>query len=106
MSFSSDSGLKVIDVATRHERLLTQAPLGSSSAWSADGRTIYWAMPESGRFAIHSEPAAGGPSRTLVYADAPERQAHRLGFAASSDRFYFTLSDRKADVWVAEAERK
>ena len=57
-------------------------------------------------FAIHAVPSAGGPSRTLVYADAPDRQAHRLGFAVANGRFYFTLSDRKADVWVAEAERK
>ena len=106
VSFSSDSELKVIDVATHRERFLTPATIGSQSVWSPDGRTIYWAREDAGRFVIHAVPSAAGSSRTMVYPDAPERQTHRLGFAASSDRFYFTLSDRKADVWVAETGRK
>jgi hypothetical protein len=31
---------------------------------------------------------------------------HRFGFTVANGRFYFTLSDRTADVWVAGVERK
>jgi hypothetical protein len=106
VSFSGDSGLMVIDVATRSTRLLAPADRGLVSAWSADSRTVYWAQSVNGRFVINAVPAAGGPRRTLVYADAPERQGHRLGFTVANGRFYFTLSDRTADVWVAGVERK
>jgi Tol biopolymer transport system component/tRNA A-37 threonylcarbamoyl transferase component Bud32 len=105
--FSGDSGVRVIDLATGRDRLV--APTAADAvwpAWSADGAAIYWAATENGRFAIHSVPSQGGTSKTLAYADAPERQLHRIGFAASSDRFYFTLSNRTADVWVAEVARK
>ncbi len=107
VAFSRDSGVRVIDPVIGRERLVAPTPANSVwPAWSKDGKTIYWGANEEGRFAIHSTPAHGGTSRTLAYADAPDRQVHRIGFAASSDRFYFTLSDRKADVWVAEMERK
>jgi eukaryotic-like serine/threonine-protein kinase len=106
VSFSGDSGLMVMDVATRGTRLLARADLGLMSAWSADGRTVYWARSVDGRFVIKAVPSAGGRSRTLIYADAPQRQGHRLGFAVANGRFYFTLSDRTADVWVAGVERK
>jgi Tol biopolymer transport system component/tRNA A-37 threonylcarbamoyl transferase component Bud32 len=106
VSFSGDSGIRVIDIATGRQRLVAEAPGGSWSAWSADGRTIYWALSGTQRFAIGSVPSSGGTPKTLVYADAPDRQFHRIGFAASNGRFYFTLSEPTADVWVAEVERK
>jgi eukaryotic-like serine/threonine-protein kinase len=106
LSFSADSGIRVLDIATGRQRLLAVASTGTWSAWSADGRTIYWAESRPQRFTISAIPSSGGTPRTLVYADAPDRQLHRLGFAASNGRFYFTLSDRTADVWVAETERK
>ena len=85
---------------------MAAAPGGAWSAWSADGRTIYWAVSAVQRFVIRSVPSTGGAPKTLVYADAPDRQGHRIGFAVSNGRFYFTLSARTADVWVAEVERK
>ena len=105
ISFSGDSGLRVIDVATGRQRLLAATPGGTWSAWSDDGRTIYWAQSDSlQRFTIRAVPFAGGVPKTLVYADAPERQVQRYGFAAAKGRFYFALVERKADVWVAEVE--
>jgi serine/threonine-protein kinase len=105
ISFSGDSGLRVIDVATGRQRLLAATPGGTWSAWSDDGRTVYWAQSDSlQRFTIRAVPFAGGVPKTLVYADAPERQVQRYGFAAAKGRFYFALVERKADVWVAEVE--
>ena len=110
VTFRGDSGLRVIDVATRRDSLVAPVPASSTtslmSAWSPDRRTLYWAGAVKGHFEIHAMSPAGGRSRTLVYADAPERQVHRFGFAVANGRFYFTLSDRTADVWVAGVERK
>ena len=50
--------------------------------------------------------AAGGAPKTLVYADAPDRQLYRYGLAMSNGRFYFPLGAGTADVWVAEVEHK
>jgi serine/threonine-protein kinase len=110
LGFSADSGLRVIDLASGRQRLLIRIASSTGglwSAWSADGRTIYWSENDSlQRFTIRSTSAAGGAQRTLAYADAPERQLQRYGFAVSNGRFYFTLVDRRADVWVAEVEGK
>ena len=107
--FGGDSGPRVIDVATGRQHLLAAASTSGAawSAWSDDGRTVYWAESDSlQRFRIRAVPAAGGAPKTLVYADAPERQLQRYGFAESKGRFYFSLVERKADVWVAEVEGK
>jgi Tol biopolymer transport system component/tRNA A-37 threonylcarbamoyl transferase component Bud32 len=106
LTINGDSGLVLVDVASRSARLIAPSSRGCCSAWSADGRTVYWSTSEGGRFTIQAVPATGGAARTVVYADAPDRQVHRLGLAVSNGRFYFTLSNRVADVWVAEVERR
>jgi len=95
----------VMDVETHRQRLVAASSLGSWSAWSADSRTIYFTQPVQ-RFAIKAVPASGGVPRTVVYTNEPDRQLYRYGLSVSNGRFYFPLIDRKADVWVAEVERK
>jgi Tol biopolymer transport system component/tRNA A-37 threonylcarbamoyl transferase component Bud32 len=107
ISFNGDSGIRVIDVGSGRHHLVAEAPGGAWTSWSDDGRTIYYAVSDSLlRFSIRAVPEAGGASKTLVYPDAPDRQLHRYGFDVSHGRFYFPLSARTADVWVAEADRK
>jgi len=105
IAFAGDSGLRVMDVETHRQRLVAASSLGSWSAWSADSRTIYFTQPVQ-RFAIKAVPASGGVPRTVVYTNEPDRQLYRYGLSVSNGRFYFPLIDRKADVWVAEVERK
>jgi Tol biopolymer transport system component/tRNA A-37 threonylcarbamoyl transferase component Bud32 len=107
VSFNGDSGVRVIDVESGRQHLVSATPGSAWAEWSEDGRTIYYAISDSlQRFTIRAVPSAGGAARTVVYADAPDRQLHRYGLAVSHGRFYFPLSEQKADVWVAEAERK
>jgi serine/threonine-protein kinase len=110
IAFRGDSGLQVIDLAGRARLLttnLTTTTGGIWAAWSGDGRTVYYARSDSlQQFTIRAVPAEGGAPRTLVYADAPDQQLHRYGLAVSNGRFFFPLIERKADVWVAEVERK
>lgn len=105
IAFSSDSGLRVMDVETHRQHLIAPTSRGAWSAWSADSRTIYFTQPVQ-RFAIKAVPASGGVPRTVVYSNEPDRQLYRYGLSVSNGRFYFPLIDRKADVWVAEAERR
>jgi Tol biopolymer transport system component/tRNA A-37 threonylcarbamoyl transferase component Bud32 len=107
ISFNGDSGIRVIDAGSGRQHLVVKTPGGAWTTWSGDGRTIYYARSDSlQRFSIRAVPAAGGAPKTLVYADAPDRQLYRYGLAMSNGRFYFPLSARTADVWVAEVERK
>jgi hypothetical protein len=75
--------------------------------WSQDGETLYAAgLDSSGRFVIQALSMPDGNPRVVAYADNPLSQSWRLGFAVHGDRFYFPLIERKADVWVGEAETK
>ncbi|HEU5154970.1 MAG TPA: protein kinase, partial [Gemmatimonadales bacterium] len=75
--------------------------------WSQDSRILYSAgLDSSGRFVIQAVSLPDGNPRVVAYADNPLSQSWRLGFAVRGDRFYFPLIERKADVWVGEAETK
>jgi Tol biopolymer transport system component/tRNA A-37 threonylcarbamoyl transferase component Bud32 len=107
ISFSGDSGIRIMEIETGRQHLVAPASGGNWTAWSGDGRTLYLADNDSLQgFMIRAIPAAGGPARTLVYGSSPDQQLHRYGLSASNGRFYFPLVERKADVWVAETERK
>jgi len=104
----SGMAVKVLDLNTGTELTLTDAPsTGTWISWSSDSRSIYYTREEAPRgFIIRIVPVAGGPPRTVVYANLPDRQVHRYGFSMANGRFYFPLVEQKADVWVAEVEPK
>jgi Tol biopolymer transport system component len=104
----SGPGVKVIDLDSGNERSLTDAGTPATwTAWSPDSRSIYYTREDQPRgFIIRVVPAAGGITKTLVFANTPDRQLHRYGFSAVNGRFYFPLVEQKADVWVAEVEAK
>ena len=82
------------------------APAGFSGwAWSADGRTIYFAGrdPRDRSVAIWRLPAAGGVPRPVMRFDDPNHRWPRPPASGSAgDRFYFNLGDQQSDLWMAE----
>jgi Tol biopolymer transport system component/tRNA A-37 threonylcarbamoyl transferase component Bud32 len=102
----NESGLKVIDVATRAVRVVSPVP--GYVAWSADSRTLYFATdPDStGHWTIRSVSPRGGAPRTLAYGNDPLTQGRRFGFALAGGRFYFPVVERKGDIWVAEVRQR
>jgi Tol biopolymer transport system component len=104
----SGFGVRVIDLDSGNERSLTDAgPPAAWMDWSPDSRSIYYGREDPPRgFIIRVVPSAGGIPKTLVFANAPDRQLHRYGFSVVNGRFYFPLVEQKADVWVAEVEPK
>jgi serine/threonine-protein kinase len=75
--------------------------------WSADGRTVYHVVEDSGRVAaVVAVPVDGGPGRRVVRFDDPARPWHRFGFRVRAGRIFVTLGDRESDVGVADIERE
>jgi TolB protein len=105
LAFSADSGVLALDLERRQSRRVAPATTTWWLVWSADGQAIYGASESQG-LRIQALPATGGQWRTLVYPNDPDRQFYRYGLALANGRFYFPLIERKADIWVAEVERR
>ena len=106
IAFNSQEGLKVLAVATGQVHVATQR--GAWAAWGERSSTIYFAtgVDSTGHFTIKSVAPAGGTPRTLAYGNDPVSQGRRYGLAVHGGRFYFPLTERKADIWVAELRVK
>ena len=69
-------------------------------AWSSDGGTVYYQVPEpDGGWSIRAVSVGGGASRMLLKVDDPSHPPSDV-FATDGRRLYFTLSDFESDVWV------
>jgi serine/threonine-protein kinase len=77
----------------------------AGGAWSADGRTIYFAGrdPRDGSVAVWRLPAASGTPQPVVRFDDPiHRWQQTTGLRVLGERFYFNLGDQQSDLWMAE----
>ena len=81
--------------------------LVASPAWSKDGQTIYYKTPVDAdrRSSYWSVPAQGGKPTLLVRFDDPERQSPRNESFTDGNNFFFTISERDADVWLLTLSR-
>jgi hypothetical protein len=84
---------------------------GDPIAWSVvvsdDDKTLYFKSGDAeGRTTIWSLSPDGGKPKLLVRFQDPNRQSIRPDFAAAVGRFFFTIEDRQADIWVATVTRK
>ena len=78
-------------------------PTAEHVQWSADGKTVYIkAHDAEGRTSFWGVSPTGGAARLLVHFSNPDRQSNRHDFAMDGQRFYFTIEERQADVFVAE----
>jgi hypothetical protein len=80
-------------------------------AWSVnvgeDPGTLYFKAPDAaGLTTLWSIPVTGGKPRLLVRFADPNRQSLRPDFAVAAGKFFFTIEDRQADIWVAEVGKK
>jgi len=84
---------------------------GDPIAWSVvvsdDDKMLYFKSGDSeGRTTLWSLSPDGGKPKLLVRFQDPNRQSIRPDFAAAAGRFFFTIEDRQADIWVATVTRK
>ena len=86
-------------------KAVSEAAGFSGWAWSADGRTIYFAgrEPRGGSVAVWRLPADGGVPRAVMRFDDPARRWSPVtGLRVRGDRFYFNLGDQQSDLWMAQ----
>jgi Tol biopolymer transport system component/tRNA A-37 threonylcarbamoyl transferase component Bud32 len=111
LAFPRDHTIELIPIDGGAPRVIYAAaasdPVPRSLALSDDGRTLYFKSADAeGRSTIWSLPLTGGKPQLLVRFTDPARPSIRPDFAAGAGRFFFTLEDRQADIWVAEITRR
>jgi eukaryotic-like serine/threonine-protein kinase len=74
-----------------------------ASAWSDDGRSIYFKVANAaGNSEVWTVPPQGGvPTRLAALGDA-RRRSDRFELAGSQGRLYFVLKELESDVWVID----
>ena len=74
---------------------------------SADGATIYFkTVDDSGRASFWSLPITGGRPERLVHFDDLARTSSRWEFTVSGGRFYFTIEERRGNIWIADVTER
>ncbi len=82
-------------------------PVPESAGMGADARTVYFKSHDAeGRASFWSVPLAGGQPRQLVRFEDLSRVSIRPDFAVGGGKFFFTLEDRQADIWMADITRR
>ena len=82
-------------------------PIVEDPHWAADGKGVYFKSHDpQGQASIWYMPLAGGRPRELVRFDDPTRPSFRPNMSTDGKRFFFTINDRQADVWVADVVRR
>jgi serine/threonine-protein kinase len=77
-------------------------PRAELAAFAPNGRALYFKSHDAaGRASFWSIPVTGGRPRLLVRFADPAWTSNRFDFATDGRRFYFTVEDRQADVWIA-----
>jgi Tol biopolymer transport system component len=78
-------------------------PGAESVQVSLDGLTLFFkSHDERGRAALWSVPVGGGTPTLVVRLDDPARPSSRTDFAVGADRLYFTIDDRRSNIWVTD----
>jgi hypothetical protein len=63
-------------------------------------------MDRDGRSSIWAAALTGCKPRRLVFFADLDRPSIRGDFGAGAGRFFFTIEDREADIWVAEVSKR
>jgi Tol biopolymer transport system component len=106
---ASSGSIIVVDVASRNARVVyapagPEDPVAGSAKMSEDGRTIYFKSHDAAhRASLWGVSFDGGKPTMLVRFNDPLRASNRPDFAVGAGQFFFTLEERQADIWVADA---
>jgi Tol biopolymer transport system component len=74
-----------------------------ASAWSDDGRSVYFKVAnEAGNSEVWTVAPQGGSPRKLTPLGDARRRSDRFELAVARGRMYFTLKETESDVWVID----
>jgi len=108
--FGAGLGVVAVDSGSPrrlYDQALPGAPTAEASAWSADGRTLFFkSHSATGAAAIWSVPFVGGMPRKLIDLGDERLRADRFEFRIANGRIYYPLTDRQANVSVMEVEKQ
>jgi serine/threonine protein kinase/WD40 repeat protein len=98
-------GLKVIAPGGENSKLLVPRRPGFFpiyTRWSTDSREIYFKVNDDQDVgSIWSIPSTGGVPKRLVQFQQPDR----VEFGVGSDEFFFPITERDTEMWVAKLAR-
>ncbi len=77
-------------------------PVAGNARLPGDGKTLYFFAADSAGLYIGAGDLARGTIRKVVLFDDPTRQSTVQNFDTDGSRFFFTIGDHEADIWVAE----
>jgi Tol biopolymer transport system component len=79
-------------------------PVAGNVQFGPGDRRLYFKSHDShGRASFWSVPVSGGKPTALVRFTDPTRPSGRTDFAVGEGRFYFTVEDRRSNIWVSDA---
>ena len=81
-------------------------PITGIARLPGDGRILYFFTADSTGTYIGAGDLARGTIRKVLLFDDPGRQPSVQVFDTDGSRFFFTIGDHEADIWVAEVERR
>jgi len=81
-------------------------PIVGNTRLSGNGKTLYFFAADSAGLYIGAGDLARGTIRKAVVFDDPARQSTVQWFDTDGLRFFFTIGDHQADIWVAEVARR
>jgi serine/threonine-protein kinase len=101
-----DAGLLVVPADSGSPRVVLAPNTISTGVWHPiwrpDGRIYFKTHDRAGAAIFESVPSTGGAPRLLgAYAD-PLHPSYRGKWSLARDKVYFTIEDRRSDVWVLD----
>jgi serine/threonine protein kinase len=90
-------------VRTLYAPTTSQLPQAQRLALSEDGNTVFFKTHDmTGRAAFWSLPLSGGTPTLLVRFDDLSRPSRRFDFDVADGHFFFTIEDRRSNIWIAD----
>jgi Tol biopolymer transport system component len=78
-------------------------PVAESVQVALDGRTLYFKSHDArGTASLWSVGVRGGTPTLLLRLDDPARPSSRTDFAVGVGRLYFTIDDRRSNIWITD----
>ena len=90
-----------------YQRTDESMPRAGYLAIGEDRRTYYTKHFDSmGRASLFALPLSGGPPTELIRFDDLLRPSSRFDFAVGGGRYFFTLDERRSNIWIADVTER
>ena len=90
-----------------YQRANEHMPHAAFLAIGEDPRSYYTKQFDAmGRASLLALPLAGGPPTELIQFDDLLRPSSRLDFAVGGGRYFFTLDERRSNIWIADVTER